>query len=1190
MAGPMSLRESLAAAAGSALDAELERVARWAAWLSAMRRGDYHVSFTSLFAALAGSGVEGVVGEQCGALFGDPRRWLAQLIDPPLSDAEWQAVSECTDGYARWPDEDWPGSADTSANTAIPASRTPREPLTASVASLLRFAGNRTREQGRSAVTLTDLTAAFLFDSHGHEQQMVGWGFDLSRLRSEFEARQPGAAAPGESLLASLRCDEDVLFVLRFAVNVALQAGDASPQLTLRHLYYALLEAGDPSSGPLERARALREAVGDGYRSGVGSEVINSSTLPAPGSLAPFSAQETLPPLAAPVPAVLLRARGFAADVSPAALITLLMLAAALHAERAPESAGTRAALGLDAPAARARWLAAIRSGRTGTVDPQVLARWLYGEHLPEAPVYGADIARPARAEDDCLGVLCYARALAATALARPTEPPLAIGVFGDWGSGKSYFMGLMELEMRALAAGGDARFHRHLLSVWFNAWHYADANLWASLMQTLLEALDAHVNVAAQSVDTADLAKLRQALDLAVQFRAEASAASGAAQQALVAAQVASAHQENALAAARQATASREATWVAARRQVVAVGLGRLARDLAAGQAPAAPVAAVAYGIAARARALDLPLLATAAEQVARVTGTAEHGVEQLRGLLSDARVQAARARSGFDWLLSAPLGLRGWQWLGIGAGALVAAALVYRAAVHWLPPGGFPTLGALATLLAGTLTPALAWARRRLAQVRAALDQLDSLRAELDTGLTQAIETDPQVRAAREALEQARAAEAARQAAAEQARQQVEAAERAVADAAEALRSRLRAEQLGDYLRARLASDDYRSRLGLIATIRRDLNTLAVFLQPPAWAAASPGSEAPLKPPSDARAEEIAAVEALRAAGVALRARPVERIVLFVDDLDRCPPERVVEVLEAVHLLLALPLFVVVVGVDVRWVSAALCRRYAGLLAGEGGAHATATPTDYLEKIFQLPFSLPPADPDAAGQLLRGLLGAAVPERTAAVNAPAAEVGTVTPAMPPASGDVAAPVPAAPATAGVAAGAPGAPPLTTRAEVGAALAVSDDEQAFMVRLLGALGGSPRRVRRFVNTYRVYKASLRPAEREELLSSGRYRAVLAALALLVGLADDCPTVRRVLREQREISLPKPHDLRREARNSLQQRPGHQARLDVVLSALALAHDGIEDEVLALADVLAQEDIARFSFTPATRH
>ena len=45
------------------------------------------------------------------------------------------------------------------------------------------------------------------------------------------------------------------------------------------------------------------------------------------------------------------------------------------------------------------------------------------------------------------------------------------------------------------------------------------------------------------------------------------------------------------------------------------------------------------------------------------------------------------------------------------------------------------------------------------------------------------------------------------------------------------------------------------------------------------------------------------------------------INRIVLYIDDLDRCPERKVVDVLQAVHLLLAYPLFVVVVGVDPRW-----------------------------------------------------------------------------------------------------------------------------------------------------------------------------------------------------------------------------------------------------------------------------
>ncbi|NVZ67503.1 hypothetical protein HX867_35930, partial [Pseudomonas gingeri] len=60
-------------------------------------------------------------------------------------------------------------------------------------------------------------------------------------------------------------------------------------------------------------------------------------------------------------------------------------------------------------------------------------------------------------------------------------------------------------------------------------------------------------------------------------------------------------------------------------------------------------------------------------------------------------------------------------------------------------------------------------------------------------------------------------------------------------------------------------------------------------------------------------------------------------KRIVIYIDDLDRCPPEKVVDVLQAVHLLLTFPIFVVMVAVDVRWVSNALLKHYPGMMSGE-------------------------------------------------------------------------------------------------------------------------------------------------------------------------------------------------------------------------------------------------------------
>ena len=112
----------------------------------------------------------------------------------------------------------------------------------------------------------------------------------------------------------------------------------------------------------------------------------------------------------------------------------------------------------------------------------------------------------------------------------------------------------------------------------------------------------------------------------------------------------------------------------------------------------------------------------------------------------------------------------------------------------------------------------------------------------------------------------------------------------------------------------------------------------------------------------------------------------RKVERIILYVDDLDRCPDKKVVEVLEAVHLLLAYPLFVVVVGVDPRWLAYSLTSIYpvlketasqSGDAAGPRGSADLwrPTPQNYLEKIFQIPFSLRPMTRTGYGKLVEGL-----------------------------------------------------------------------------------------------------------------------------------------------------------------------------------------------------------------------
>ena len=110
-----------------------------------------------------------------------------------------------------------------------------------------------------------------------------------------------------------------------------------------------------------------------------------------------------------------------------------------------------------------------------------------------------------------------------------------------------------------------------------------------------------------------------------------------------------------------------------------------------------------------------------------------------------------------------------------------------------------------------------------------------------------------------------------------------------------------------------------------------------------------------------------------------------PLQRIVLYVDDLDRCPPEKVVDVLRAVHLLLALPLFVVVLAVDPRWLRRALEQHHATLFLARDLGESQASPANYLDKIFQVPYALRPI-----GERASGYLQSLLPEAAQAVPTP--------------------------------------------------------------------------------------------------------------------------------------------------------------------------------------------------------
>jgi hypothetical protein len=226
-----------------------------------------------------------------------------------------------------------------------------------------------------------------------------------------------------------------------------------------------------------------------------------------------------------------------------------------------------------------------------------------------------------------------------------------------------------------------------------------------------------------------------------------------------------------------------------------------------------------------------------------------------------------------------------------------------------------------------------------------------------------------------------------------------------------------------------------------------------------------------------------------------------PLERVILYVDDLDRCSPRKVVDVLAAVHLLLALPLFVVVVAVDPRWLRRCLEQYHSELFAGRPDGAGGATPLDYLDKIFQIVFALRPMGSEA-DHLITTLVPADMtspvspepdPDRPGESNGD--QGGHVMPGIAsPDNSSTQVPQPE---------------PLRLRA----------DEIRFIQRLRPLLA-TPRAVKRLVNLYRLVRATV--ADDDGFVGTdgtGPYQAVLVLLAVLVSAPEDC----RVLIERLQL-------------------------------------------------------------------
>lgn len=118
---------------------------------------------------------------------------------------------------------------------------------------------------------------------------------------------------------------------------------------------------------------------------------------------------------------------------------------------------------------------------------------------------------------DDRLQIKDEIDALAEVLMLRSLQPPVAVGILGNWGSGKSFCMYLIQQKINEIRSQSlikheawenpdDPKSSKvlspyvgHIYQIQFNAWTYAKSNLWASLMQEIFYELNRQISLEQQ-------------------------------------------------------------------------------------------------------------------------------------------------------------------------------------------------------------------------------------------------------------------------------------------------------------------------------------------------------------------------------------------------------------------------------------------------------------------------------------------------------------------------------------------------------------------------------------------------------------------------------------------------------------------------------------------------------------------
>jgi predicted nucleic acid-binding Zn-ribbon protein len=538
--------------------------------------------------------------------------------------------------------------------------------------------------------------------------------------------------------------------------------------------------------------------------------------------------------------------------------------------------------------------------------------------------------------DTDRLNIMPEVDAFARLIADRKTPLPLAIGLFGKWGAGKTFFMDRLRERIGELSetAVTDEQFVGRVVNIEFNAWHYMEADIWASLADHMFRELQIYL------VDKQDEAKefeaLIKALDSWGALETDAEERAAQARQ-----RVDEIEEELKPLRTQEKTTGGQicnlaaAVWSTATSGSISNEIGQAAD--AAGQHFALP---------------DLDRAKAAYESSAKT-------LQDARQTATEIKLIGERLTSLGALVTRSKIGPLAWAVVAVLIAGIVSVTVAY--------PDVFDTVAGAVAQVSALALVGLSWMRM---QARRAQGLLTSATTVVEKIVTESEHIGRDQQPEIEALEKqlAKTQSEIRDHEAQQA-----AARKHVEEIESEMRARTPGERLRTFIADRAASDDYQNKLGTLALLRRDFETLSKLLNPV------------LDKDTKAQLAKRLGPEAVMP--------KIDRIVLHIDDLDRCPAGRVVEILQAVHLLLAFPLFIVVVAIDARWAKSSLWHHMARLEEGNNGrastppVTATSGATDTGESTSEKNRGL--TGPETSGATPGGVLGKDYPNRLLAAAA---------------------------------------------------------------------------------------------------------------------------------------------------------------------------------------------------------